>query len=280
MTHESHLCFNSQARSSINTRVRRRPLKPLHADVSSAAASVTAEQCPLSAATPNGWQKTLASVQSQAKALQLRHIYKRIATVQYDSKWYGLRGGASQIDLLSPRVHMSETDRALLQECSELMEQAVYALAPKHPVQLKLAQLKLLYCSPGTGRQPLHFDLGKAEHLCFSALMAGCDTVGTHLPLATLAEQRSLFEIAHTDLLHHKLCSDQLKETPSHFTNEVVATGDIIAFRCDTLHAGPQNTTDSERFMLYALFSPHSYREMQGQGQLQHFPCGEVSWHS
>lgn len=129
-----------------------------------------------------------------------------------------------------------------------------------------------------TGRQPLHFDLGKAEHLCFSALMAGCDTAGTHLPLAPLALQHDLFQGELTARRSRSLCNESAgshgESVPEHFTHDRVATGDIAAFRCDTLHAGPHNNSSGDRFMLYALFAPNSYHEQQDQGYKQHYPCG------
>jgi hypothetical protein len=237
---------------------------------------LTAAQCPLSNTAPFGWLKTAAAAASRAQALagQLEAIYHRIASLAHYKHWYKLRGGAAQIDLLEPQLGMAPADIAVVEECARLMLQAVRALAPRHPTPLRLAQLKLLYCADGVGRQPLHFDLGVAEHLCFSALMAGCDTVGTHLPLAPLDEQRELYQGSVAERRAHRLCSDQLQRIPANFTSERVATGDIVAFRCDTLHAGPLNDTGSDRFMLYALFTPLSYGQQKGQGDYQHYPCG------
>jgi len=50
-----------------------------------------------------------------------------------------------------------------------------------------------------------------------------------------------------------------------------------VAFRCDTLHAGPLNDTAHPRIMLYALFTQTPYAQDTQQGEHQHFPCGEVT---
>jgi len=226
---------------------------------------------------PFGWQQTKASVRAKQLATSMRQIYRRINTLANRKHWHSLRGGAWQIDLLKLGLLNAE-DTAVVRECAQLMEAAVRRVAGPHwKVPIKLAQLKLLFCKSGVGRQPLHFDLGTFEHLCFSALMAGCDTVGTHLCKAPLEVQREFFQWSPFEEKHkHQLCTDQLLLQPHMFTRERVCTGDITAFRCDTLHAGPLNTTPRSRYMLYGLFTPTEYAQDQQQGEVQHYPCGEL----
>jgi len=232
-----------------------------------------------------GWQKTPAEEGSRGQQLgsKLSALYAHLKH-GYDKFWEALRGGAYQIDLLHPEVERSmhtrcREDAALLDECAQLMLQAVQQLAPGHPAPRKLAALKLIFTEHGCGRQTYHMDAWKNEHLCFSesVLMAGCDTVGTHLPKdATIEEQRQLFYFeTEAERKSHRLCAGQEQYNPEHFTCERVKTGDIVAFRCDTLHAGPLNDTGTDRIMLFAHYSPYSYAEDQMQDSTQNYPCGQ-----
>ena len=121
---------------------------------------------------------------------------------------------------------------------------------------LQLGDVKVLRTSCGQGQQEIHFDIPHYDHArrCYTVLLYLTPTLSTALPTLPLAELRATFT-------HHERklpAPEQKKLQRDQFITTRVEAGDALVLNCAVPHWGVNNPDATDRYVVFASFSPRS----------------------
>jgi len=191
-------------------------------------------------------------------------------------QWEVKRGGFWQHDT-HPSLTCSLLDEKrvrLLQSSERHARQLLHELGvDSSHTALQLAAAKLLRTNPGEGQQEVHYDITEYKRAarCFTVLLYLTPTLSTQLPRLSLAETRCSF----TEGEKLPPASARTVLTRDKFVAKRVDAGSMLALRCITAHWGDANPDDSQRYVLFMLFSPSSFAKPDTEEQ--RYPHGVVN---
>jgi hypothetical protein len=188
-------------------------------------------------------------------------------------QWKRKRGGFFQHDTHPSLVcsFLDEKRVRLLHGSERLGRQLLHSLGVDCTSH-RLAATKLLRTSKGVGRQEIHYDIPVYDLAarCYTVLMYLTPTLSTAVPLLSQKELRGCF----TDGEKHPPAAALRFLTRDKFATTRVDAGDMLALRCTTAHYGDANPDDSQRYVLFMLFSPSTSRKPDTEEQ--RYPHGVV----
>jgi len=185
--------------------------------------------------------------------------------------WFNLRGNAWQLDAQAPLSNLDAEQHRL-----SLLGPTITALRwmlHGHGIQtagLRVTALKLLCSTPGNGQQPVHYDVPSYEDAMqrYAVLMYCTETMSTAVPMLDAATMRPAFINGEEQTAEQKIETEWLC-TESNFISIPVQPGATLAFSSAVPHYEVRNQANTDRVVLYALFSPS---EEPGQDDTQRFP--------
>jgi hypothetical protein len=194
--------------------------------------------------------------------------------------WIRISGGAQQFPardlLMSVRGLSTFSAHTTLLSDTELQLRACLARLNllTELNQLHLVELKLLRASLGMGEQDIHFDVAHYPDADqrISVIFYCVDTLSTAIPISDTATMRPVFIDRNTATPQQKQASAESLCSRNNFLSVPVTAGQMLSFRTTVAHYGVKNTHDSDRVVLFALFSP-----LHGSGQdaWQRYPLGK-----
>ena len=217
----------------------------------------------------HGWSLRSSSRGSRASAAS----WLQLAQSDELKNWQEKRGGFWQHDTHQSLVcsFLDEQRVRLLHGSERIGRQLLHSLGVDS-TSLCLAATKLLRTSKGEGQQEIHYDIPVYDEAarCYTVLMYLTPTLSTAVPLLSQEQLRGCF----TDGEKRPSPAALQFLTRDKFDSTRVDAGDMLALRCTTAHYGVANPDDSQRYVLFMLFSPSSLAKPDTEAQ--RYPHGVV----